>query len=271
MTQETFSQRLRGDDALFGTLVISEAAFWPAMIASCGVDFVFIDMEHIPLERPQVAAMCQLYKGVNLPSLVRIPSPQPFLARKMLDAGAAGIIAPYIETLSQVEGLIGAVKKRPLQGQALKRAQSEDFYQSDQIRTYVESNNAAHSLILNIESMAAVENLERIISYDEVDAILIGPHDLSCSLGIPEQYEHPRFIETVTHIIETARKSGKGAGYHKGYPGSGIEFEKNLIHAGMNLVIHEADILVVQHHLADEIAFLKGCGDSERARKMKSY
>ena len=257
MEKWRFPERLRGKEKLFGTLVVSDSPLWPAVVAETGADFTFIDMEHIPIERPQVSTMCQLYRGVGIPAIVRIPTQEPYLARNILDAGAAGIIAPYVETAEQVEGLIGAVKKRPIQGDALQRILQDGVYPSDAVREYAAARCAEHALILNIESVKAVEQLEMILSYEEVDAVLIGPHDLSCSLGIPEQYDDTRFLDAVDYIITTARAAGKGAGYHKGYAGPGIAYERELIDKGMNLIIHEADILILKEHLAREISYLR--------------
>ncbi|MCF7944734.1 MAG: aldolase [Spirochaetia bacterium] len=257
MNNFTIPEKLRNGIMMYGTLVVSSSPLWPEVIAASGVDFVFIDTEHIPLSREQTALMCRMYAAMGLPPLLRIPSPDPVKARMALDGGAAGIIAPYIENKEQVEGLIGSVKKRPIQGESLQRILQSSEYASQELESYVTVQNQHNALILNIESRTAVDNLHEILRYPEVDAVLIGPHDLSCSMGIPEQYDNPIFKEMVIHIIRTAREFGKGAGYHKGYGGEGIAFEKELIKQGMNLVLHEADIIAVQEKIKQDLKSLK--------------
>ena len=114
-----FLERLHAGQPLFGTLIVSPSPMWPAALEGSGLDFVFIDTEHNALDRVQVSWMCQAYARMGLPPLVRIPSPDPFAATQMLDGGAAGIIAPYVETAAQVQALRGAVKLRPIKGRRL--------------------------------------------------------------------------------------------------------------------------------------------------------
>jgi hypothetical protein len=116
-----FAERLRCADRLYGTLIVSPSPHWVPVVASLGLDFVFIDTEHIPLDREKLAWMCQAYHAVGLPPIVRITSPDPYEACVALDGGAVGIVAPYVETPEQVRELVGAVKKRPLKGRTLAR------------------------------------------------------------------------------------------------------------------------------------------------------
>ena len=117
--KRSFPERLRSGENVFGTLIVSPSPMWPRALEGSGLDFVFIDTEHIALDRAQVSWMCQTYARMGLAPIVRIPSPDPFEATKMLDGGAAGIIAPYVETAAQAQALRGAVKLRPIKGRRL--------------------------------------------------------------------------------------------------------------------------------------------------------
>ena len=90
------------------------------MVKNLDLDMVFIDTEHTPHDRNTTSWLCQVYSAHNLAPVVRIPSPDPYLAQMVLDGGAAGIIAPYVETVEQVRALGGAVKYGPLKGDKLK-------------------------------------------------------------------------------------------------------------------------------------------------------
>src|SRR5262249_58793401 len=103
---------------------------------------------------------------------------------------------------------------RPLKGERLLAALRDPGTLEPELRSYLEARNEDTLLILNIESVPAIRNLDALLSVPGVDAVLIGPHDLSCSLGIPEQYGHPRFAEAVRTIFETARAHRVGAGIH---------------------------------------------------------
>jgi 4-hydroxy-2-oxoheptanedioate aldolase len=183
--------------------------------------------------------MCHAYRAHGLPPIVRIPAPDPYQACMAIDGGAAGIVAPYVETVAQARALVGAVKFRPLKGQRLERYLAGDVPLEPPLTKYLEHANAGNILVLNIESVPAIEALDEIVSVPGVDAVLIGPHDLSCSLGLPEQYDHPDFEQAVRTIFRKARAKGVGAGIHSWM---GVERELAWFQAGANLLIHEADI-----------------------------
>ncbi|HYH56596.1 MAG TPA: aldolase/citrate lyase family protein, partial [Anseongella sp.] len=102
--------RLRNGENVYGTCITSTAPLWPAAVSSAGLDFVFLDTEHVPLGRTELAGLCQVYRMAGITPIVRIPSPDPFLACQAIDAGAKGVIAPYLESVEQVTQLTGAVK-----------------------------------------------------------------------------------------------------------------------------------------------------------------
>src|SRR6516162_494606 len=181
-------QALHAGRRVYSSAIVGMSPLWPALAKQIGIDFVFIDTEHIPLDRQTLSWICQTYQALGLPPVVRIPSNDPFEACKVLDAGASGVIGPYVETVEQVRGLVGAVKLRPLKGRRLQEALQNRNKLEPELRDYLEKRNGDKILIANIESVPAIENLHDICSVPGLDAVLIGPHDLSCSLGIPEQY-----------------------------------------------------------------------------------
>ena len=105
---------------VYGTCVTMHANSWPGMIASTGVDFVFIDTEHTAIGRETLSVMCTMFRQHGVAPIVRIPEPDPYQATMVLDGGAAGIVAPDVETVEQVKMLVGATKLRPLKGQRLR-------------------------------------------------------------------------------------------------------------------------------------------------------
>ena len=247
---------LKKGDNVYGTAILSPSTIWPEAVASIGLDFVFIDTEHVPLGRETVSNMCHVYSGLNLAPIVRIPSPDPFEACKVLDGGASGIIAPYVETIEQVKGLVGAVKYKPLKGKKLQNRYNLDGQISEVLSAYLAINNREKVLILNIESVPALDALDEILSVEGIDAVLIGPHDLSCSLGIPEQYDHPLFKEAVKTVIEKARNKNIGAGIHVFYP-SGFQQEIQWARQGANLIVHSSDISAFKSTIQREIVQIK--------------
>lgn len=246
---------LRSGKRVYGTLIVSPAPSWAPQVKRIGLDFVFIDTEHISLDRHQIAWMCQTYRALNLAPLVRIPSPDPYQATMMLDGGACGVIVPYVETVEQVKALRGAIKLRPLRGQKLQNILDGKEECAGELGSYIAEHNKEHIFIINIESKPALDALDDILKVSGLDAVLIGPHDLSCSLEIPEQYHHPEFDRAVRTILRKARAHNIGAGMH-----FWAGMDQQIIWAkeeNLNLIVHRADILSFVESMSEELRVIK--------------
>ncbi len=254
MTGRELREALRTGHRVYGTLIVSTSPKWPGVVQGAGADFVFIDTEHIPLDRDRLSWMCHAYRESGLPPVVRIPGPDPYQACQVLDGGACGVIAPYVESAGQVRDLVGAAKLRPLKGQRLAAALAGRTSLEQPLAEYLDARNSDTTLIVNIESVPAMDNLDDICAVDGLDAVLIGPHDLSVSLGIPEQYREPRFDAAVRKIIAKARDHGLGAGIHFW---EGLDLEIEWARAGANLIMHSGDILLVGQALARDLAEIR--------------
>src|SRR5262249_28750305 len=147
---------------VYSAALVGMSPLWPNLAKNLGIDFVFVDTEHIPLDRTLLSWICQTYQGLGLPPVVRLPCNDPFEACKVLDAGAGGVIGPYLETADQVRALVGAVKYRPLKGRRLEEALRDPNTLEPELRSYLEQRNGDKILIANIESVPAIENLEEI-------------------------------------------------------------------------------------------------------------
>ena len=255
MNGKEFSTALRSRRRVYGTAHISSSPHWSAILPDLGLDFVFIDTEHIALERTTAAWMCRTYRALNLAPIVRIPAPDPYQASMVLDGGAEGVLAPYIETPEQVRQLMGAVKYRPLKGQRLQRALVDRSTLEEDLLAYVDRRNSPSSLLINIESTPAIEALDEILATGGVDAVIVGPHDLSCSLGVPEQYTHPKFEEAVRTIIEKCVAHGVSMGVHVIW--EGIPQQVDWAKRGANVILHSADLLLFKRALSKELREIK--------------
>lgn len=255
-------QALHEGRLVYSTAAISPSTYWPQIVRQAGVDFVFIDTEHVPLGRETLSWMCRTYSALGVPPVVRIPCNDPYEAAKVLDGGASGVIGPYLETVEQARALVGAARWRPLKGRRLQEALRNPDSLEPELRTYLEARNADTIVIANIESTPAIEILDQIVSVPGLDAVLIGPHDLSCSLGIPEQYTHTKFDQAARTIFRVARQHGIGAGIHYW---EGIDREIEWSKAGANLIMHSSDLAIFRETLKQELQQLRtALGDPRR-------
>lgn len=207
------------------------------------------------------------YKGQGIPCLVRVTDPEQ--ARQALDGGASGVVCPYMETVDEVKALRGAVKLRPFKGKRLATALETGSVEGDEIAAYIKKGGEQRALVLNIESQAAIDNLENMLAPElEVDAVLIGPHDLSCNLGVPEQYSHPKFQTAVKAIFTKARAAGVGAAIHHigemfGDGMSNADAATMVRDWGCNVIVTGGDLVFFIHGLQKAMREIKqGAGEA---------
>jgi 2-keto-3-deoxy-L-rhamnonate aldolase RhmA len=244
--EKTLLKKIKAGKVVYGTCITSASPTWPAIAMRARLDFVFLDTEHIPLERMEIASMCQVFRAMGIAPIVRIPSPDPYRACQMMDAGAEGVVAPYLESVGQIKELVGALKYRPLKGKLLEQVLDDPGAITPLLKQYLDKWNEGNVCIANIESVPALENLEEMLSVPGLDAVFIGPHDLSISLGIPEQYDHPVFEEAVKKIIRISRNNGLAVGIHFS---EGPERQVKWMKEGINLIIHSSDMAIFSQRL----------------------
>lgn len=244
-------------DVVFGTCITSPSPHLaPAVRSIPGLDFVFIDTEHIPIGRETLAWMCRTYRSLGLPPLVRIPTHEPQDICAVLDGGACGVLCPYVETVAQVRAMVGATKFRPIKGRKLDNFLNGTAKPTPDLQKFMDRKNQDIFLCINIESQAAVDKLDALVSVPGVDAVMVGPHDLSCSLNIPEQWNHPKFLSTLEFIIQTSRKHGVGVGIHYAFD-KATERQVQWVKMGANIVMHSSDIKVFVKNMSTDIAFMR--------------
>src|SRR5690606_25680376 len=122
------------------------------------------------------------------------------------------------------------------------------------VKTYLEGYNNGHIAVANIESVPALNNLETLLSVDGLDAVFIGPHDLSVSLGLPEEYDHPEFEKAVTHIIKSCRSKGVSVGIHFSLA---AERQVKWGQVGANMIIHSFDAALFVQRLASDMKLIR--------------
>ncbi len=257
---QSLQQKIASGRNVYGTCIVSTSPIWSKIMANSGLDFVFIDTEHIPIDRTEMTFLCQTYKAMGLEPIVRIPSPDPYLACMAKDAGAVGVLAPYIEKVEQIREMVGATKYRPLKGERLHHILSGEEKPEPELQAYLENYNKGSLCLVNIESLAAVRDLDQLLAVPGLDAVIIGPHDLSISMGLPEQYEHPEYQKVVTEIIRRTRAKGLAAGIH--FPGN-PDRQIKYMREGANIVLHSSDMFLFSQKLAEDMTKIKAAaGDN---------
>lgn len=257
MHGKELKERLKAGKPVFGVAMDGLGqARWPRFFADYApIDYVWLESEHMPNGREGIAWAAQCYAAFGIAPLVRIPDISGSQVAMALDAGAHGVIIPYLETVEQAREMVAAAKFRPLKGQAVAEAVAHGKFPNDETRAYLEKWNANSTLVLMIESAAGIANLPDILAIGHIDAIFMGPHDLSINLGIPEQYDHPRFLEAVDTIIAACKAASVGVGMHVFY--TDVRSAAEMFQRGMNFISFKGDTLFVAEALRDDLGYLR--------------
>lgn len=203
-------RKLRSRERVFGAWISFGHPSIADIFARSGVDFVAIDMEHSTIDQAQAQRIIAACQEQKVPCLPRPVSHGNEMIKPLLDSGADGMIIPMVSTPEELSR-VAALCKFPTQGRrsfGLSRAQGYGFDFDEYVKTW----NETSSLVIQIESEDGVKNIEELASHDDVDGVMIGPYDLSGSLGVPGQINHPRVAEAADKVIKTCARYGKSCG-----------------------------------------------------------
>jgi 2-dehydro-3-deoxyglucarate aldolase len=182
------------------------------IMCQAGFDWLTIDIEHSTISIDQVQELIRVIDLCGVVPLVRVGENAPTIIKRVMDAGAKGVIVPMVNTREEAEAAVSAVKYPPVgkRGVGLARAQQYGFG-FDSYKLWVEEGSI---VIVQIEHIKAIENLEDILSVPGVDGSIIGPYDLSASLGWPGEFERPKVQKALARYEEICIKMGKPMGSH---------------------------------------------------------
>lgn len=198
----TFRERLKSGQKLIGTMVTLPTAATAEILADAGFDWLFIDAEHGPLETGDILSILQAV-GHRVPCIVRVPECSEAWIKRVLDLGAHGVIVPQTNTPEMVAEVVQHARYAPegSRGVGLARAHGYGF----EFDEYVKTANEKVAVIVQAEHKLAVENIEGISHQEGVDAVLLGPYDMSASYGKMGQINDPEITDAISQVISTCR------------------------------------------------------------------
>jgi len=230
----TFTARLRKREFLLGTMLTLPSPETAEIVSKCGFDWLFLDGEHGAASVLEWQRVMQAVGG-RAACILRVPACREEHIKKALDIGADGIIVPMVNTVAQARDAVAWTRYSPKgrRGVGLARAHGYglDFPQ------YMKRANDEIALVLQAEHIEAADNIESIASVEGVDAIFIGPYDLSASLGRMGQLDDP----DVLAAIEKVRAACAARGMPLGYFGTTAESVKPYVEAGFSLICAGTD------------------------------
>jgi 2-keto-3-deoxy-L-rhamnonate aldolase RhmA len=184
----------------------------PKILAAAGFDWTFIDGEHGGFGIETVQDLCQASVAVGLSPIVRVADMQYALVARALDCGAQGVIFPRVESAELLKQAVSWTKFPPVGVRGFGLGATHIGYERATIPQVLEHMNQNVMVVLQIETKLAVEKREELLSVPGIDAVLIGPVDLSISLGIPGEFEHPSMVEAMEKVRDSCVKHGVAPG-----------------------------------------------------------
>lgn len=245
----TFRQRLCSGERLFGTIVSMATPEVPEILSAAGFDWLFIDSEHAPLSDDAIRLL--ILAAAQTPCLVRVPALDEAAIKKALDAGAAGIIVPQVNTAAQAERAASYARYPPLgqRGVGISRAQHYGFG----VQEYIDQANDHVAVVVQAEHWQAVDNIESIAATAGIDAVFVGPYDLSASLGKAGKVADA----SVTAAVDRITRACLQARVRLGVFGASAPAVRPYISAGYTLIATGTDTLFLGQNARDTLATLK--------------
>jgi 2-keto-3-deoxy-L-rhamnonate aldolase RhmA len=246
----SFAKRLNNRELLIGPIVTLRSPEVSELLAGVGFDWLFIDAEHGPFDPHDALALLQA--AGRCPCVIRVPAHDEVWIKKALDIGAAGIIVPQVNTPDQAERIVAAAKYAPIgrRGVGISRAHGFGLH----FDRYLRDANQNTCVIIQAEHRDAVDNIDELANVAGVDAILIGPNDLSASYGKPGQLSDPEVQDAIAQIRETCKDAGMPVGFFGGDAAAVLPF----IEQGFTLIAVGCDTLFLITAAQRTLAALRG-------------
>lgn len=251
LKMQPFPQLLKTGKTLWGTLVSLAAPEITEIFADAGYDWLFIDMEHAPLEARDVQRILQA-GGENIAGIIRLPANDPVWIKKAMDIGPAGIMLPLVNTAEDARNAVRWSKYPPRGTRSVGVGRVHRY--GAELQKVIDTANETTTLVIQVEHITAVENINAIVEVEGIDAILIGPYDLSASMGIPGKVSDP----SVQAAIEKVRAACAKKQIPLGIFTASIPYARECARNGFQLIAVGTDTLMLVESSRRMLAELKG-------------
>ncbi|WOO40959.1 HpcH/HpaI aldolase family protein [Rubellicoccus peritrichatus] len=253
-------QKLKSGKPLIGSWINTGSPIVAELMAQFGFDFLCVDAEHSAVDLPQAQQIFQAIQSgnPNCAQFVRLHGVDYAFAKRYLDAGARGIIGPLVTTREEAELLVQATKYPPLGKRGVGFCRANQY--GTNLQTEFDRANEEGVVAVQIEDIKAVENIDNILSVKGIDAAFIGPYDLSASMGLTAQFDHPDYIEARDRILEACKSNNVAAGIHVVKPDSDELLAR--ISEGYRLVAFSLDITILTDSLQKNMSKIHNAIDS---------
>lgn len=254
MRPNSVKQKVQESGVAIGTFMFEFSTSGVGRIAAeAGAEFAVFDMEHTGWSIESIKMLIATTRSTEMIPYVRIPATEYHFVARVLDVGAMGIMVPMVETAEQARTIVASAKYPPDGRRGAAFGVAHDDFRGGDIVAKMKSANRETHLIAQIETVAGVRNAAEIAAVDGIDVLWIGHFDLTNSLGIPGQFEHPEFQAAVATVLAACRQHNKVPGFMAG----GIEDGKSLLDQGFRMLAYGGDLWLYQQAVRTGVAALR--------------
>ncbi|WP_318375763.1 2-dehydro-3-deoxyglucarate aldolase [Enterobacter sp.] len=206
----TFKAALAANQVQIGCWSALANPFTTEVLGLAGFDWILLDGEHAPNDVLSFVPQLMALKGSSSASVVRVPTNDPVVIKRLLDIGFYNFLIPFVETEAEAALAVAATRYPPEGIRGVSVSHRANMFGT--VPDYFAQSNKNISIMVQIESQAGVDNLDGILTTDGVDAVFVGPSDLAASLGYLGNAAHPEVQRVIQHIFARAKAHGKPAG-----------------------------------------------------------
>ncbi len=259
MAASTLKEQSRTRDLKVGHFIVEFAT--PGighLLKGAGCDFVLFDTEHSGFHHETIKSVIRYFEAAQVPTIVRVPSKEYHHIARAADMGAEGIMLPMVNDADEARHILNCMKYVPDGNRGVALGVAHDNYRGGAVMDKLAAANKRTTFFAQIETGAGVENAEALAAIDGVDCLWVGHFDLSCSLGIPGDFENKIFKDAIATVLAACRKHGKSVGRLVPDVATGVALNKE----GFDFICYAGDVWVFQ-------AALKAGVDAIRAGAAK--
>lgn len=244
----SLKQRLSQCELTIGSWITLGHPSIAEIMASAGFDWLVLDAEHSVLELSEIQTLIQVLDGRQCPAIVRLTSNHPDQIKRVMDAGATGVMVPMIKSAEDATTAVSSVYYPPSGNRGVGLARAQGYGASFPAYKQWLQNNAV--VIVMIEHIEAVKNIDAILAVANVDAYIIGPYDLSGSMGRPGELDHPDVQAAIEQVLLAGLRHRKAGGIHVIEPDHALlqqRIQEGFTFLGYSLDIRMLDSLCRTH------------------------
>lgn len=254
MKNNNVKRALKAGGVAVGTMVFEFNSSGIARIAAtAGAEFVIFDMEHTGWSVETIRTLLATAQAAETVPMVRVPATEYHFLARVLDVGARGVMVPMVSGAEQAERIVRYAKYPPAGRRGAAFGVAHDDYDAGDIHATMREANDEVLLIAQIETAEGLENADAIAAVEGIDVLWIGQSDLTNSLGIPGDFDHPDFQRALDRVAEACRKHDKAAGYMT----LNVDEGRAFLDRGFRCLAYGGDLWLYQRALREGIRDLR--------------